>query len=80
MSDNNTNKPLTFPITHDPFSGYSYKKGQQHLIDGEHDQNKMDGNHLFQHPLGKKYFDRLNIHRANLFSCHTFISNVNHNF
>ena len=73
MSDNNTNKPLTFPITHDPFSGYSYKKGQQHLIDEEHDENKMDENQTFQHPLGKKYFDRLYIHRV-LFLCNTFIS------
>ena len=59
MSDSNTNKPLTFPITHDPFSGYSFKKGHQNLIDEEHDENKMDENQTFQHPLGKKYFDAL---------------------
>ena len=61
MSSNINVKPLTFPITLDPFSGYSYGKRQnaideldQNMIDEENNLNKRVLNKSFNHPLGKK--------------------------
>ena len=64
MSNNINVKPLTFPITLDPFSGYSYGKdedaignsqGCQSLIDEENNLNKTVKKKMFNHPLGKKF-------------------------
>ena len=63
MSNNIIVKPLTFPITLDPFSGYSYGKGDDtignsrgcvNVIDDENNLNAAVAHKTFNHPLGKK--------------------------
>ena len=62
MSNNINVKPLMFPITLDPFSGYSYGKGEDtkgnsrgcvNVIDDENNLNNTVPNTTFNHPLGK---------------------------
>ena len=83
MSNNINVKPLTFPITLDPFRGYSYGNGQDAI--GELDQNEDDeennlnnrgSNETFNHPLGKKVNRSLHF----VFLCFNFIIKLHHLF